>query len=85
MLHEATHQLFQESARTSNTAGLNMRFWMLEAVACYMETLETIPQGWFVGGTDALRVKAARQRLLSDQFYIPLAELNAKSMKQLQS
>jgi hypothetical protein len=85
VLHEATHQLFQESARTSNTAGATCGFWMLEAVACYMETLETIPQGWFVGGTDTLRVKAARQRLLRDQFYVPLAELNAKSMKQLQA
>ncbi len=73
--HEATHQLFAESGRTNRLAGERCGMWALEAVACYMESLEPTPFGFTLGGRDAGRVPAARERLLDDGFFIPLREL----------
>lgn len=73
--HEATHQLFAESRRTSPAAGSRHGMWALEAVACYMESLEATPFGFTLGGRSAGRVPAARERLLDDGFFVPLREL----------
>jgi hypothetical protein len=83
--HEATHQLFQEMRVTSPEAGMRGGFWMLEAVACYMETLEATELGWWLGGADKPRVLAARQRLLGDRFYVPLQDLTARGVKEMQA
>jgi len=83
--HEATHQLFQEMRTTSPEAGMRGGFWMLEAVACYMETLESTELGWWLGGADKPRVLAARQRLLGDRFYVPLQDLTARGVKEMQA
>lgn len=83
--HEATHQLFQEMRATSPEAGMRGGFWMLEAVACYMETLEVTDQGWWLGGADKPRLLAARQRLLGDRFYVPLQDLTARGVKEMQA
>ena len=37
--HEGTHQLFQEVRPGAIKAGLKNNFWIVEAVACYMESL----------------------------------------------
>ena len=73
--HEATHQLFAESRWTNRLAGEQCGMWALEAVACYMESLEPTPFGFTLGGRNAGRVPAARERLLEDSFFIPLREL----------
>lgn len=75
LFHEATHQLFQEIRSATREVGRHSNFWAVEAIACYMESL--VPHGdyWTLGGYDEGRVPAARQRLLVDHFYIPLAEL----------
>lgn len=73
--HEATHQLFAESRRTSPAAGSRHGMWALEAVACYMESLEATPFGFTLGGRSAGRVPAARERLVDDGFFVPLREL----------
>jgi hypothetical protein len=77
LLHEATHQLFHETRQVTKEVGQNDNFWIVEAVACYMESLD--PQTGFVtlGGADDGRMPAARHRLLKDNFYFPLAELTA--------
>lgn len=73
--HEATHQLFAESRATSPLAGEACGFWAIEAAALYMESLRQTGDGWLVGGLDAGRVPAARERLLTDEFHVPLEEL----------
>ena len=75
--HEAAHQLFAEKRRTSLLAGERCGFWAIEAAACYLESLEPTPWGWTVGGREAGRAPAARERLLDDGFHVPLAELTA--------
>lgn len=85
LYHEATHQLFQETRRTARNVGRESNFWIIEGIAAYMESL-TAHEGYFtLGGLDAGRVPAARERVLVDNFYIPLATLTAMSMRQVQS
>ncbi|MGC4004463.1 MAG: hypothetical protein QM811_15625 [Pirellulales bacterium] len=68
VFHEATHQLFQESRPTSVDAGGKGCFWMVEAAACYMETLADAGDGWTVGGVETPRVLAARNDCWSTRF-----------------
>jgi hypothetical protein len=75
--HEATHQLFGEMRKTSPLVGERCGFWAVEAAACFMESMQRTDFGWTLGGIDAGRAPAARQRLLEDDFYVPLAELTA--------
>jgi hypothetical protein len=83
--HEATHQLFSEKRRTSPLAGERCGFWAVEAAACYMESLEPTPWGWTVGGREAGRAPAARERLVDDGFHVPLVELTALGRRGFQS
>lgn len=80
--HEATHQIFLETAPTGPRrqplpAGERSGFWAIEAVACHMESIRPTPFGWTVGGRDAGRVPAARVRLVEEGNHVPLAELMA--------
>jgi hypothetical protein len=83
--HEATHQLFAEMRKTSPLAGERCGFWAIEAAACYVESLEPAPYGWTLGGRDAGRAPAARERLIDDGFYMPLAELSSLGRAELQA
>ena len=86
--HEATHQLFGEArpdaAKARQLAGERCGFWAIEAAACYMETLQPTPFGWTVGGRDAGRVPAAKERL-DDGFFVPLEELCGLGRKAFQA
>jgi hypothetical protein len=92
LFHEATHQLFREVRSGAKDPGRKNNFWIVEAVACFMESLaehrllDDEPYGayWTVGGENEGRVPAARKRLLDDQFYVPLRELSAAGMRDLQ-
>lgn len=83
--HEGAHQLFAEARTTSPLAGERCGFWAIEAAACYMESAVPTPFGWTLGGPDAGRVPAARERLLDDGFQIPLEELAALGRRELQT
>jgi hypothetical protein len=92
LFHEATHQLFRETKTRTVDPGRKNNYWIVEGVACYMESLathqlvdgETYGQYYTVGGENAGRVPAARKRLVDDQFYVPLRELVAAGMDTLQ-
>lgn len=84
VFHEATHQLFQETKTVGPDVGKKNHFWIVEAIACYMETLTEHDGYWTLGGDNAGRLPAARQRLLVDNFYLPLAELTAMGRDDLQ-
>jgi hypothetical protein len=86
--HEATHQLFAEMRRppaVSPLAGERCGFWAIEAVAGFMESIESTDFGWTVGGPTAGRMPAARRLLLEDGFHVPLAELTALGRKDFQT
>jgi len=88
--HEATHQLFQETTmpgkRTpAREAGRRNNWWIIEGAACYMESIVDKTDYAVLGGLEAGRVPAARQRLLLDNFYVPLNELTAMGMEIFQA
>ncbi len=86
--HEAAHQLFTEgradAEKTRQQAGERSGFWAIEAAACYMESLQATDFGWTVGGRDAGRVPAAKERL-DEGFYVPFAELCRLGRKEFQA
>ncbi len=86
--HEATHQLFAESrhdtAKVRQPPGERCGFWAIEAAGCYLETIRSTPYGWTVGGRDAGRVPAAKERL-DEGFFVPLAEISGLGRQALQA
>ena len=84
LYHEATHQLFSEIRPVSRDIGRTQNFWIIEGIACYMESLVE-HEGWtLLGGNDAVRLRDAQHRLLEDNFYVPLSELIGLGMEALQ-
>lgn len=83
--HEATHQLFAEMRPVTPLPGRDANAWVLEGVACFMESLAERDGFCVLGGRDAERLAVARHRLLVDNFYVPLSELIALGMEPLQS
>lgn len=84
LYHEATHQLFSETRPTARDAGRDANFWIVEGVACWMESFRPSGSLGFIGGADAVRLGNARVRLMRDRFYLPLSQLTAMSMTNLQ-
>ena len=91
LLHEATHQLFREVRSGAIDPGRKNNFWIVEAVACYMESLAehrllddgTYGAYWTVGGENEGRVPAARKRLLTT-ISTYRSELSTAGMGELQ-
>ncbi len=84
LYHEATHQLFHETRGVAPHVARDANFWIVEGIACYMESLAPGEAYFTLGGDNAGRMPAARHRLLVDGFYVPLAELVTLGMDALQ-
>lgn len=84
LYHEATHQLFSESRPIVRSPGGAANFWIVEGIACYMESFTEHDGYSTLGGFDAVRFGDARYRLVEDGFYVPLVQLTALGMDQLQ-
>lgn len=82
--HEATHQLFQEVARSIPNPGFRGNYWVIEAAAMYLETLREEGDFYVLGGIDTPRLLAARVRFLQDHFYVPLQELSRMGLEDFQ-
>jgi hypothetical protein len=86
--HEGAHQLFTEgradAEKARQLAGERNGFWAIEAAACYLESLEPTAFGWTVGGRDAGRAPAAKERL-DEGFYVPFAELCRLGRREFQA
>ncbi len=87
--HEAVHQMFQETRPATRRLGAIANFWVVEGVATYFETLREHAGNaggryYTIGEADAGRLPAARERLLKDGCYVPLAELVALGKDDLQ-
>lgn len=94
LFHEATHQLFREERPGAIEPGRKNNFWIVEAIACYMESLtehrllkdENYGMYFTLGGVNEGRVPAARARLQDPEylFFMPLRELATPGMDTLQ-
>lgn len=84
LYHEATHQLFFESHPQIRPIAEANNFWIIEGIACYMESFVREEGGCTVGNPAYIRFAAARSNYLNDHYYIPLRKFTAQSMADFQ-
>ncbi|MCA9025261.1 MAG: hypothetical protein KDA86_08625 [Planctomycetaceae bacterium] len=85
LYHEVTHQLLSESQRTPPQVGQKANFWLIEGLACYLESFEVDDQGRVsVGDPRHIRVERAWQRRIEENIYFPLAQFTALGMNEFQ-
>jgi hypothetical protein len=89
LFHEATHQIFYETRfdnpRTAQGVGEAANFWIIEGIACYMESLKTQNGQQTLGDPAFVRFYWARNRFLREGYYVPLAQFAAMGMRQFQN
>lgn len=86
LYHEATHQLFQESRRSTKNAGADRGYWLIEGVATAMESLTAADaerSSYRFAHRSAGRLPEARHRLAAGRL-VPLEELESLGMLTLQ-
>ena len=74
LYHEATHQFFFENTRRDRRVAERGHFWIVEGIACYMESFRSRDGVIQVGDPQHIRLQAARYRLLHDRFYVRLKD-----------
>lgn len=92
LFHEATHQLFAESPTASRslsrqrlTAGVRANYWVLEGIAVYLETFESLANQYRAGGTRSLRFVRAKERLNEQEGLLPLEGFVSLGKERFQS
>lgn len=76
LYHEATHQILYELYPNRRLIGETEHFWIIEGIACYMESFERLPNGYTVGSPQYIRFRGAEYRLNESSYYVPLAQLS---------
>jgi hypothetical protein len=72
VVHEATHQLFSETREHRNGEGSRGNYWVMEGIACYMESFREVDDRVELGSWETPRLKRGRQRLAT---FIPIKDL----------
>ena len=86
LFHEATHQLFFESHNKERPIGDKAHFWIIEGIACYMESFHCRNGVVSVGDPQYIRFAGARANLLAEKYYyVPLREFSGLGMKDFQN
>ncbi len=85
LYHEATHQLLYESSPRDRPIAVNENFWIIEGIACYMESFTRQNGRLSLGDPRNDRFVAARNRYLNDEYYVPLGQFTRMGMQQFQS
>jgi hypothetical protein len=78
VIHEATHQLFSESRDHRHGDGSRGNFWVIEGIACYMESFRDRGERVELGSWDTARLKRGRERM---QKFLPVEKLVQLDMK----
>ncbi len=85
LYHEATHQLLFEQSPILRNVGEKAHFWIIEGIACYMESFQVVDGQVVVGNPAFLRFDNARYRYLESGFYVPLFQFSAMGMFDFQT
>lgn len=81
LCHEVTHQLLSESSTHSVSVGHSRDFWVIEGIACYFESFHVAEDGSItVGDINHPRIQAARDQVMINLDYEPLARFTASGM-----
>jgi hypothetical protein len=94
LYHEATHQILFELQAVPHEIGIDANFWVVEGLACYMESFRQQDGQVTIGTPSNIRFYWAQRRLVDENFYAPLGQLsqlgrvrfqNSTSLRQLYS
>ncbi len=89
LFHEATHQLLYETrfpaARFVQGVGVDANFWIIEGIACYMESLQQKAGKQTLGDPEFIRFYWARNRYLAEGYYVPLAKFTSMDSRTFQT
>ncbi len=77
LYHEATHQLLAANLRPSPIIAKDENFWLIEGIACYIESFRVKDGEVSLGDPRCERFQAARYRKLVDGYYLPMANFTA--------
>ena len=77
LFHEATHQILAAHLKLGPVIARNQNFWLIEGVACYIESFQRTKERLTLGDPRYERFVVARYRLLNDGYYLPLAQFTA--------
>jgi hypothetical protein len=83
LFHEGTHQLFFES-QPNRPIGERSNFWIIEGIACYMESFQRTNGKFSLGDPNYIRFAGARANLLVGKYYVPLREFSAMGLNRFQ-
>ena len=83
-LARSNASVVSRESRVVRDLGSKSNFWVVEAVALYMESLESHDGYSTLGGANEGRVPIALTRLLKDDFYVPLGEVTSFGRDTLQ-
>ncbi len=75
VIHEATHQLFSESREHRQGIGSEGNHWVIEGIACYMESFRDRGNHIELGSWETPRLEIGRARIVEQQTYVPLDRL----------
>lgn len=84
LFHEGTHQLFFENHGLNRPIGEIAHFWIIEGIACYMESFKRKGGEFQVGDPNYIRFAGARANLLQKNYYVPLSEFSRMGMHEFQ-
>ena len=84
VFHEATHQMFYESRSRQRPIAREAHFWIIEGIACYMESFRRTGTGYQVGDPKYVRFHWARHRWLTEGYYFPLEKFSSLGMRDFQ-
>ncbi len=76
LFHEATPQSRYECAPRPRPVAEDAHFWVIEGIACYMESFRPQARRFVFGDPQYVRFRAARYRLERENYFLPLAEVD---------
>jgi hypothetical protein len=85
LFHEATHQLFSETRPLKQAVGTHANFWIIEGIACYLESFERTGDLFSLGNPNYVRFQAAQYRFVRDKYYIPFRKFASLGINEFQS
>lgn len=85
LYHEATHQLLTQSRPNTPEVGVKNNFWIIEGIACYMESFQRDGDRFSVGDPQHDRIQAARAHLITEGYYVPFRDFTRMGMFAYQS
>jgi hypothetical protein len=85
LFHEATHLLLSGYRPQAGVVAQRSNFWIVEGIACYMESFHRDQGELSVGNPANDRINAAQHHLLQDNYYVPLREFSSMGMQAFQT